>query len=98
MKKVNERELRRAFGEALAEARGAVKLSALAERSGVTALNLNAFEAGTRTPDLADVYAIAAALDMHPAELLPVIDREAAPESDLYPEDEETDDDEEETE
>jgi transcriptional regulator with XRE-family HTH domain len=111
VKKVNEKELRRVFGESLSQARAeqGVTLGRLSHESGIEVLNINAFEAGTILPGLDDLYAIAAALDMHPAELLPVLDgsdvvdtgaRERTDEDDaLYPvgdsgDDEEDDEDE----
>lgn len=91
MKAVNERNLKRAFGDGLAQARveQGAKLGQLAHESGVPLLNINAFEAGTMMPDLGDLYALAAALEMHPAELLPVLEAD-----ELYPEDDEDEDDE----
>ena len=104
MKNVNAKELRRAFGDGLSAARHERKIAlvTVAQRSGIEVLQLNAFEAGTIMPELDDVYAIAAALDLHPAELLPVIEDGAVREAaggeradELYPEgdDEEEDED-----
>jgi transcriptional regulator with XRE-family HTH domain len=107
VKNVNDGQLKRAFGDALATARHeaegpnghrGLSLNQLSTRSGIEILQINAFEAGTIMPDLGDVYALAGALDMHPAELLPVMDRDGdtreASTSDFYPEDDDDDDEE----
>lgn len=70
-------ELRAAFAETLSAARNEAErsLAHLARAAGLPMLRINAYEAGTLLPDLEDLYALAGALNVHPAELLPVFDR-----------------------
>ncbi len=76
-KRISIQQLKASFGETLARTRHeqGVSLIGLSQMAHLPAMRINAYEAGTLIPDLEDLYALAGGLDVHPAELLPVMER-----------------------
>lgn len=87
-------QVKAAFSAALSSVRkeAGKKRGEVARASGISGSRIQSFENGTALPELDELYSLAEALDIHPAELVPALS--AAPhEADAIEEGEEPEDD-----